>query len=329
MPTDRRVPQPDADFLAYINVTSSHLKKPFRDQLTGTLDAGLTVSLRTEDVWPPYTKITFANTSAAGGPDLHFCFTQEDDEACSTEDSVTVEAASATEVTVKQIPGYRRHLQVTNAHATDSGSYRVTFEPNWQRLGLQEDVKNDWLDFQGRYIDNYTKYVDVNTRTKPVVQQKNTIKSDFTAFAESPLKVMEGSPNLIDEDRTACNLPERDRTPTARAPITTEPTTRLDVLAGTRVQFTWRVASDSTRASMHPDCDDVETRYAILDHSAPPPATPEDCPSVFLASSAIFTKAFGSENSGKRLHTFSRWRNKSDAAKSGPYGLRMSVVLGD
>lgn len=330
MPNTRyRIPRKDADFLLFLQRTVNHLKEPFLEEATATVAALTTVNLGTAD-FTEQLEVTIENTGPVAAPDLYFCIVSEDDEACDTDTAIVVAQGETVAVIVKQLGSATLHeLNVTNIHPTDSSSCKVTFPLNWKRLGLLQEHFDTWKNFQDNWIAKYLLTQNPATRTTTITAEKNSLKDDFIAFAEAPMNIIAASYNLTQTDRDIFNIPERDRTPTPRAAITEAPFTDLKGGDGCMVSFTHRVSGDASRSSIHPDADGVETKWVLLDSGAPAPGAPAECPNTEFSSKAIHSLDFGIENAGKRLHSFSRWRNNSEAQKSSPWGQRMTVVLSD
>jgi len=327
MPT--RIPKKDSDFLLFIERTYDHLDKPFLEEVTATVAAGATVNLVSAD-FTEQLEITIQNTGAVAAPDLYFCIVSADTEACDIDTAVVVPQGETVTIIVKQLGNVEHHaLNVTNLHATDSSSCKVTFPVNWKRLGLLQEQFDEWETYHDNFVDKYLLTQNPVTRTTTITSEKNTLKNNFITFAEAPMNQIAASFNLMQADRDIFNLPKRDSTPTPRAPITEAPVTDLKGGDGCTVKFTHRVTSDASRSSIHPAADGVETKWVLLDANAPAPASPAACPNTEFSSKAIHTMDFEIEDAGKRLHTFSRWRNTSEPQKSSPWGQRMTVVLSD
>ena len=324
-----RIPRKDALFRSFLQTTVNHLKKPFLEEVTATVGADSTVNLVTAD-FTEQLEVTIENTGPVAAPDLYFCIVSAEDEACDTGTAIVVPQGETVTVVVKQLGSATLHeLNVTNIHAMDGSSCKVTFPLNWKRLGLLQEQFDAWKNFHDNWIDKYLLTQNSATRTTTVTSEKNTLKNDFIAFAEAPMNVIAASFNLMQTDRDTFNIPQRDRTPTLRAAIADAPFSDLRGRDGCTVKYTHRVTGDASRSSMHPDADGVETKWILLDANAPAPASPAACPNTEFSSKAIHTLDFDIEDAGKRLHSFSRWRNTSEPEKSGPWGQRMTVVLSD
>src|SRR5687768_6204403 len=70
-----------------------------------------------------------------------------------------------------------------------------------ERLGLTPAQAAAWANFLANWIIIYGKYVDPAQRTKSIKDDKNELKAEFIAFAELPLKTIEISENLTNDDR--------------------------------------------------------------------------------------------------------------------------------
>jgi hypothetical protein len=177
------------------------------------------------------------------------------------------------------------------------------------------------------WLNIYLKTQAPETRTKVLVDEKTALKKAFTEFAQDVLRTIEGSVNIVEADYETFNIAMRDDTGTPREPITEAPVTSLTALAGSGVAFRHRTTTDASRASRHLLADSIEIRWMLLDITAPAPVAPENCPNVAFSTKAIHAMQFAVGDAGRRLHTFSRWRNNTEPLKSGPWGGLQSIVL--
>lgn len=213
------------------------------------------------------------------------------------------------------------------------------------RLGLTPAQSSQWQTRRTNWNLIYAKYEDPLQRTKAVTAEKNAQKKAFTAFAIPILTAISVSPALTQDDRVAFNLPERDA-PSERVKIQTAPYGQLLAQDGGSMKVRVRTTSDGNRASMHPDSDHVEMRYALVavavaqpDPMQPPsptnpatgvagPATAAECPLSAISTKAQFLVDLGQESSGKRLFAYFRWVNAVKPALSSPWStVQQSVVL--
>jgi hypothetical protein len=329
MANDRRVPQKESEFATYVVTTSDYLKAPFRNPVNATVGAGESQNLMAEQNLPENLQITLANTGAPGmAPPLYFCMANAENNSCDPMNAITVIAGDSITVTVKQLGGPGKYfLNVTNTHATDSSTCTVIFQPNWQRLGLLESVKQQWENDSSLWTSKYLLAQSAETRTKAIVDEKNLLKETFTQFAQGVLKTIEGSINIVNLDYDIFNIARRDDNNTPREPITTPPYTMLKPEAAGIVKVQNRVFEDSTRPSRHPDADAIELRWLIQELSAPPPASYAALTNVEVITKATHTMLIDSINAGKRLYAVCRWRNNAEPHKSGPWGAIQSVVI--
>lgn len=208
--------------------------------------------------------------------------------------------------------------------------------PHWERLGLIVAEKDQWV----AYRDDWnTKYQQVKTnetngiRDKNATKAKNDAKKNFTEWVNDPadnkLTRIEASRNLTDQDRTVFHIKLRDTERTLRGQMTAAPYVDFKAEDGGIVLVTCQVAHDSDRPSMHPDADVIMMKYSITEVDDTPPATADDCPGSFTSKKAIFRFDAAANMPGKRIHAFLRWQNDSEKVKSGPWGQRMTIVIGD
>jgi len=327
--SDTRVPRKESEFVLYLVNTTDYLIEPYRSPISSAVPANTTVNLLFDEKLPANMKVTVENLGAAGvDPPLHFCLGNTETNSCDPATAVNVIAGSSATVFIKQLGAAGKYnINVTNAHATDSSSCRITFQANWERLGLIEEVKQQWENDAALCVNKYQKANNPATATPNSIDEKNTAFAAFYEFSKGVLKTIEGSVNIVDADRNAFHIPLRDSTNTAREPIDDAPNTSVEAGAGCTVVFRHRTLTDASRASRHPLADCVEIRYVLLDISAPPPATPEACPNVAMFTKAKHNMTFPTADAGKRLHTFSRWRNNNEPEKSGPWSGLISIVL--
>ncbi|MCW5908895.1 MAG: hypothetical protein KIS94_13610 [Chitinophagales bacterium] len=196
-----------------------------------------------------------------------------------------------------------------------------------ERLGLTTAEHNEWIDYFNQWSANYALYVNPDTRTKTITDQKNSIKEAFGNFARPLLNRIAASPNLTPSDRNTFNLPERDTTPTPRGPIYEAPIANFKSLGGGKMEVRVQRDTDATRASLHPLADGVELRYTILKENTgnnpPDPEregdgmpTPEKCTHSQLSSTALIHLTFTTDLLGKRIIGFARWINLTNPANN-------------
>lgn len=94
-------------------------------------------------------------------------------------------------------------------------------------------------------------------------------------------------------------------------------------MEGCRVKFYCRIPNHDGAASLHPEADAVEIRYA-LDKQ---PANYGECPHSIIIKKAHPVLEFDYAMLGKRIYAFARWVNLTKANHSGPYGNMATVIL--
>jgi hypothetical protein len=328
--SDTRIPIKDSEFFNYLYETSTHLAKPYRPPVIQGVPADTTVNLLSEDLLPANMLVTLANTGAAGtAPDLHFCLGFADGDACTVGSAVAVVAGASTTVLISALGGAdMNNINVTNVHATDNSSCQLDFQPNWQRLGLLESQKNAWVSKAELLLKKHLLTQSENTRTPALVTERNQLKAAFFDFAEPILKQIEGSLNLMPEDRNVFNIPIPDRTRTPRGPIgDSKPVVEMFLEGTGNLRFRCRVGEDSNRASRHPLSDGIEIKYALLNIGDPPPVSVDACPNSYFSSKALFVLALGAEAAGKKFYGFARWVNTSNPANNGTWCLMFQALV--
>lgn len=200
---------------------------------------------------------------------------------------------------------------------------------NQARLGVSDDNKDAMVNAlgdtttSGSWIYLWALTSSSTTATKPLRDSRNALQKTMSVLVRNVYDDIPESA-LTDSDRTTLLIPKRDKIPSERSKINTRPTLKLIVQGGARFIVENRVASDSTRTSMHPDADHVELVYCIQDEA---PASPADC-----NKSKIFTKAraiweLDLADAKQNLHVYSRWVNATDDAKSSAFTILHTVVI--
>lgn len=324
-----RIPRTDADMADYLNQTMPYLKQPYLPEVSQEVEPESTLTLHVGNL-PPYLAIRFQNTGGVGDPALMFCLSETEEGTCPAAGSLLVPAGVTESRTVQGLGNpLLLYLNVTNADPSLPAPFTVTYSENWQRLGLMEEQLTEW-EMRGKaWLLKYADAQDDSKRTPDVVASKNTLAEAFIAFAEPVLTLIAGSPNIVQADYSKFNIapPNKQRNP--KPPIVGTPYTGMRPLAGGGVQFRSRVFADATLASLHPDADALEMRWALLPHDAPAPQSPAECPHLHVSTKAMFTMAFGVENAGMRLHCYLRWANLREPHKSGLWNQRLTLVLTD
>jgi hypothetical protein len=207
----------------------------------------------------------------------------------------------------------------------------LTNADNAKRLGVSEENNNKLvlmfgdIDTAGTWIYLWAKTSNDTTSTKPFRIERDEVKKSITSiirvvYDDIPVRA------LTDRDRTTLLIPKRDTTPSTRPAITTRPELTITVQGGARFIVENRVKSDSSRASMHPDADYVELRYSI---GETPPASADECAVTIIRSKAREILKLKPADARKNFYCYTRWANKTDEAKSGPWTRLHSAVISD
>ncbi len=106
----------------------------------------------------------------------------------------------------------------------------------------------------------------------------------------------------------------------SRSAIATHVDLMIKAGDGCRVKFYCRQPNHDGAASLHPEANAVEIRYAL----GTKPVDFTQCPHVIVSTKAHVWLNLEPEMAGKNIYAFARWVNLSNANLSGPYGnMRM------
>jgi hypothetical protein len=119
----------------------------------------------------------------------------------------------------------------------------------------------------------------------------------------------------------------RDVEPSPGAPITDVPIVGLKSLGGGDIEVRCRFETDQTRSSMHPDANEVDYRYVLVEAGDVAPSDPEDCPKADSQPKAKFVLRAGAKNAGKRFYGFFRWLNSHRPRQEGPWSNPVNVIV--
>ena len=215
-----------------------------------------------------------------------------------------------------------------NADSVQSATGNSPVSPlplfNWERLGITpQEMEN--INFLGKDWENfYPHTMERHTRTPALVEEKNSIKTEFDYFIRPVLGRIEKSPNITPADRNALHLPKHDTVATRRPKITDPPSVKIFSLEGGLLKFRVRVNNDATRASMNPLADAVELRYKI---GGAAPKSVEECVSSEMNKKSIFFLKTGIIPSGRKIWCYLRWINLSSPEQTGPFSPLAQAVI--
>jgi len=170
----------------------------------------------------------------------------------------------------------------------------------------------------------YPKAKDPNLSTKTLRDQKDDLIVEIENLLRVIYNDIPGS-LLTDADRNTLNLPRRDTISTPRPNITITPFAKASSQAGGLIEFICRTDSDSSRASVLPEADGIEVVYNVGGNV---PVSPSECTKSFFSTKAKFRISMDIADAGKKLNGFLRWKNNTDAAKSGPW-VAISAMVHD
>ena len=202
---------------------------------------------------------------------------------------------------------------------------------NQDRLGVSDDNRDDMTaqlgdsTASGTWISLWALTSSDTTATKPLRATRDVLMKEMTTLIRSVYDDIIES-ELTNDDRTTLLIPKRDTKPTDRPKITIRPTLKLIVMGGASFTIENRVDKDQTRPSMNPEADYVEMAYII---GTTPPASVSETNKVKVLSKAREVISFDPANAGKTLYCYTRYVNKTDDSKSGPFTRLHSAVISD
>jgi len=94
-------------------------------------------------------------------------------------------------------------------------------------------------------------------------------------------------------------------------------------MEGCRVKYYCRIQNHDGKASLHPEADAVEIRYAIGTR----PANYAECPHSVIIKKAHPVLVLNENLHGQFIYAFARWVNLTKPDHSGPYGNMVMAML--
>lgn len=226
---------------------------------------------------------------------------------------------------------FNTYLNTTTAYLLDEPGGPGTGE-NWERLGLLEDEKDQWVTYKDDWNEIYETYTTNQNNgisDKTVTANKNTAKENFIDWVIDPdmnkLNRIAASPNITQQDREVFHIKKRDDNRTTHtAPIGEDIFFDLKALGGGDVRVRARYDSDATRASIPADAKAVELCYLIGTEA---PETVAECNEDYTSTKALFTFNVGAENATKRMYCFARWVDTTNPNRAGSWGDMVTIVI--
>ena len=219
----------------------------------------------------------------------------------------------------------------TNYLLEETENASGTMTPNWERVGLTAQEKNQWVAFRNENNTQYALYANKKeTRTTAVKDKFRTNQRDFIAFAQPLLNRIAYGPEVTIDDLEVFNIkagPLFDNTRTRiTTPIEESVTFTMQPIGGGQLKFTCQSVSDSSRASKLPGTD-IEMRYLVLPSEAPAPASVGELTDDKISSRAIFVLSAGTEFQGYRIYAACRWIVINNQDRNGPWSGIATVVV--
>lgn len=181
-------------------------------------------------------------------------------------------------------------------------------------------------DAQTVYVPLYNAVANPATKTKGSVKAQEDGRKVYEKFIRGFVKENLISNSAVTaQDKIDMGLnPGGSHGP--RPAITTAPNTALKAMGSLLMQLEFRVESDASRPSIHPDSDGLEIKAMVS--TTPPKGFNDSGLNTFFSSKARFNHLFEDETlAGQNFYVYARWANNSDSKKSGPWSALATVVL--
>jgi hypothetical protein len=188
----------------------------------------------------------------------------------------------------------------------------------------------------------YAAVLNDNTRTQQQVDAYLVFRKQFTKDLRKFVQAyLVNIPAISYDEKKAMGLNPRMGTRTSRPKILTMPVPSIVTLGGGLLRFEFRVLTEISRVSRHPDSDGVQVAYRFGPAMPLPPGLPTEggvgssgaqsiiiaglSYDVYFSPKAFFVKNVG--NQGLRLYMRCRWVNNAEPDKSGPWNEETSIII--
>lgn len=196
---------------------------------------------------------------------------------------------------------------------------------NWEIWDIPQAGMQKLVDAQATYQPFYNDWSDEDARNKTIVEAHKKGHKVYEKFLrEFVAQWLRNNKKLTTGDKAGLGLTVPDTERTDRAAIEDRPTAKAEMKGGALLKLEFRMKDDSTRTSMHPDADVVELKWQI---GGTEPASPEQTNKTDTFSKARHAMQLDVADAGQFFYGYARWKNNSDASKSGPYSALIKIII--
>jgi hypothetical protein len=230
--------------------------------------------------------------------------------------------------------GFKEHVNRLEPDGTTRRGITLGMTPG--EITKTDDLTKQWVSGDPSNPGIWDKHSKPATKTSVTTEQVKEFKKTYNEFLRPILVRISGSPNITAEDRQQLHI---------AAPVTshTTPTTPIkekcimfvQAAGGGSAEFTFRLETDSTRASLPDTADAVEIRTRLdapvleeVDEKSNELASkikretlssPDDGTTKEYRSKAIFKISYGADKAGFTLHVYARFINTKHPGLEGDW----------
>lgn len=196
---------------------------------------------------------------------------------------------------------------------------------NWEIWEITEADTAVVVNGQATYQPFYDDWSDESNRTPKMTEDHKREHGIYEKLIRDYVaENLRNNSNLDTGDLRELGLTVPDTEPTDKPQLEDRPLAGAEMKGGALLKLQFRIDTDSTRPSMHPDAHALELKYQI--------GGTEPVNAAATNKSATFTKSRHSlqldvANAGKYFYGFARWINTSESSKSGPYSLIIKIII--
>ena len=208
------------------------------------------------------------------------------------------------------------------ARAAWLANFAAKLATNKSALNLKDDEVNAVTDLQTAAANAAQELADAEANFRTKQAAFDTADEAATAAARSRVRQIQANPNTTDAIRAELDIPKRDTTPTAPAPLTSRPVVTIDFSQRGQHTLDYRDSETPTSRARPDNATGCEIRRNI---GTAPPAGTSQFDYLETDRSTPFIVEYTDADAGKIASYILRWINSN--GDKGPWSETVSATI--
>lgn len=208
------------------------------------------------------------------------------------------------------------------ARAAWLANFVTKLATNKSALNLKDDEVNAVTDLQTAAVTAAQELADAEADFRAKQAAFDTADEAATAAARSRVRQIQANPNTTDAIRAELDIPKRDTTPTAPAPLTSRPVVTIDFSQRGQHTLDYRDSETPTSRARPSNATGCEIRRYI---GTAPPAGVDAFTYLDTDQSTPYTVAYTDADAGKIASYILRWIHAN--GNKGPWSETVSATI--